>query len=218
MPAPRGSQSVPSRFESRKLLRVCHEILEAVDRANDWTTRRSFAASRGVETTMMIRPEQPGDHTGIDSVNCLAFGQPNEARLAANIRQTEGFDSSLSLVVVRDDQVVGHILFCLIHIEAHHGDVPALALATMAVLPECQRQGIGSELVRVGLTAARRAGHRIVVVVGHGEYYPRFGFVAASKYGLRSPFPVPEEAFMAMATKQPYEDGGKTCWIADGNA
>lgn len=84
------------------------------------------------------------------------------------------------------------------HIEADNGDVPALALAPMAVLPECQGQGIGSELVRAGLTAARRAGHRIVVVVGHAEYYPRFGFVTAGRSGLRSPFPAPDEAFMVM--------------------
>lgn len=148
---------------------------------------------------MTIRPERPQDHGAIERVNCCAFGQPDEARLVASIRLTRGFDPSLSLVAIRYGQVVGHILFSPMQIEAKNGKAPALALAPMAVLPECQRQGIGSELVHAGLDAARRAGHRIVVVVGHGEYYPRFGFVAAGKYGLRSPFPVPDEVFMVMA-------------------
>ncbi len=147
---------------------------------------------------MTIRAEQPGDHIAIETVNRSAFGQPDEARLVASIRQTSGYDPSLSLVALRDGRIVGHILFSPIHIETDHGDSPALALAPMAVLPDWQRQGIGSELVRAGLDAARRAGHRIVIVVGHAEYYPRFGFVPAGKYRLRAPFPVPDEAFMVL--------------------
>ena len=82
---------------------------------------------------------------------------------------------------------------------ARGDNVTAMALAPMAVLPDYQGQGIGSALVREGLEACRRAGHRIVVVLGHADYYPRFGFKPANGHGLRSPFPVPDEAFMAMA-------------------
>lgn len=149
--------------------------------------------------TTVVRPERPDDYAAVNEVNRLAFGQDNEARLIAAIRRTEGFDPSLSLVAVCDGQVVGHILFSPIRIETDHGDAPALALAPMAVLPNRQRQGIGSALVRNGLDACRRAGHRIVVVLGHTDYYPRFGFTPASQNGLRPPFTVPDEAFMAMA-------------------
>jgi putative acetyltransferase len=72
----------------------------------------------------------------------------------------------------------------------------ALSLAPMAVLPEFQNSGIGSQLVRTGLERCRELGHTIVVVIGHPEYYPRFGFVPARKEGLDLPFPVPDEAFM----------------------
>ena len=74
--------------------------------------------------------------------------------------------------------------------------LPALALAPMAVHPEFQSQGIGSRLVREGLERCRNLGHRIVVVVGHPEFYPRFGFTPARAKGLEAPFPVPDEAFM----------------------
>lgn len=149
--------------------------------------------------TTSIRPERPGDYAAIDEVNRLAFGQDNEARLVTAIRQSKGFDPSLSLVALRNDEVVGHILFSQIHIDTSGGDVPATALAPMAVRPVYQRQGIGSEMVRAGLEACRRAGHRIIIVVGHPDYYPRFGFTPAGTHGLQCPFPVPDEAFMALA-------------------
>ena len=145
------------------------------------------------------RPEQPSDHAAIEEVNRLAFGQDAEARLVAKLREADSDDPALSLVAVRDGQVVGHILFSPILIETTGGNVAAMALAPMAVLPDFQGQGIGSALVREGLEACRRAGHRIVIVLGHADYYPRFGFKPASRHGLRSPFPVTDEAFMTMA-------------------
>lgn len=147
----------------------------------------------------IIRPEQAEDHSAISEINNLAFGQENEGRIIAAIRRADGFDPALSLVAVSDGQVVGHILFSPIHIETDHGGVPAMALAPMAVLPDRQNQGIGSAMVRSGLDACRRAGHRIVIVLGHADYYPRFGFTPAGARGLRPPFPAPDEAFMATA-------------------
>ena len=146
-----------------------------------------------------IRPEEPDDHAAVAEVNRRAFGQDNEALLVDALRQTEGFDPALSLVAVREGRVVGHVLFSGIHIKTERCDVSALALAPMAVLPEYQRQGIGSALVREGLDVCRRAGHSIVVVVGHADYYPRFGFRLAAECELRSPFAVPSEAFMALS-------------------
>ncbi len=151
------------------------------------------------EAGIVIRSEQLADHAAIGDVNREAFGQEGEPRLVAALRDAEGFDKQLSLVALRDDAVVGHILFSAIDIVRDGGDVPALALAPMAVRPAFQRQGIGSALVRAGLEACRRTGHRMVVVLGHADYYPRFGFTSAGKCGVRAPFEVPDEAFMVLS-------------------
>lgn len=154
-----------------------------------------------------IRPEQPNDHAAVSKINRLAFGQEDEGKLIVAIRNADGFDPGLSLVALCDGQAVGHILFSPIHIETDHGDVPAMALAPMAVLPDRQKQGIGSAMVRSGLDACRQAGHRIVIVLGHADYYPRFGFTPAGQHGLRPPFPAPDEAFMALALQPGSLDG-----------
>lgn len=140
----------------------------------------------------MIRPEQPSDFPAIREVNIQAFGQPAEADLVDALRREPGFDASLSLVAIEAEAVVGHIFFSSILI----GTTPALSLAPMAVLPAFQRRGIGSELVRHGLDVCARRGHRLVVVLGHPEFYPRFGFVPARRHGIESPFPAPDEAFL----------------------
>ena len=143
-----------------------------------------------------IRGEQKEDITDIHSVNRLAFGQDNEAFLVQRIRDSSGFVPELSLVAIGNSQVVGHILFSRIHIEMPKEDVAALSLAPMAVLPEFQRSGIGSQLVSIGLERCRGLGHSIVVVIGHPQYYPRFGFVPAREMGLELNFSVPDEAFL----------------------
>jgi len=123
---------------------------------------------------MMIRRETPADHEPVRHINRLAFGQQAEGRLVDELR--EGGYAPLSLVAEVNGQIVGHILFSDLAIHTSDGIVNSLALAPMAVAPGLQRQGIGSALVREGLRLCREQGHRIVVVVGHGEYYPRFGF------------------------------------------
>ncbi len=145
-----------------------------------------------------ILSERVEEWGAIAEVNRLAFGQENEARLVEAIRNAPGFDSRLSLVATRNDRVVGHILFSPIVIESGRVSHPALALAPMAVVPDFQRQGIGTELVNAGLEACRHSRHIIVVVLGHPEYYPRFGFERASAYGIRAPFDVPDEALMVL--------------------
>ena len=157
--------------------------------------------------TTVIRPERPDDCAAIERVNRLGFGQENEARLVAAIRHAESFAPALSLVAVRADTVVGHILFSPIQIESDHATTRALALAPMAVLPNLQRQGIGSDLVREGLKACHRLGHTIVVVVGHPDFYSRFGFTPAASHGIQAPFPVPDEAFRVLALVRGSLDG-----------
>ena len=103
---------------------------------------------------------------------------------------------TLSLVALLADQIVGHILFTPVRIESGDSSFEAVGLGPMAVLPAYQRKGIGSRLVQAGLEECRRAGHEIVVLVGHPEYYPRFGFLPAKRFGIRYEEEVPEKPFM----------------------
>jgi putative acetyltransferase len=143
-----------------------------------------------------IRPERPEDAARVRHVNELAFGQPAEADLVERLRQT--CTDSLSLVA-EDGAVVGHILFTPVVVESAGRRVLGMGLGPLAVLPDRQRQGIGSQLVRRGLDLLRERGCPFVVVVGHPEYYPRFGFERASKHGLASQWDgVPDAAFMVL--------------------
>ena len=151
---------------------------------------------------LCIRPECPDDLAAIRAVHTAAFGRPAEARLVDALRDMSAFVPELSLVAVADDAIVGHVLFSRIEIHGSERTVAALALAPLAVLPGWQRRGIGRQLVRAGHERARALGHRLVVVLGHPEYYLRFGFVPASSYGIAAPFAVPNDAFM-VAELQP---------------
>jgi putative acetyltransferase len=152
-----------------------------------WAVRRGLMAGRSdTGVTFIVRPESTADQEAIRHVNRLAFGQDDEARLVDALR--DGGYVQASLVAERDGQVVGHILFSDLPIITGAGTVPALALAPMAVLPEHQRQGIGSALVRKGLEECRQQGNKIIVVVGHPHFYPRFGFSSKLTSALASPF------------------------------
>ena len=144
----------------------------------------------------IIRTERPEDAGGIRQVNELAFDQPAEANLVDRLRHT--CDDALSLVA-DDGGIVGHILFTPVVVESTTGLVVGMGLAPMAVLPDRQRGGVGSELVRRGLDILRERGCPFVVVVGHPEYYPRFGFEPASKHRLVSQWDgIPDPAFMVL--------------------
>ena len=144
-----------------------------------------------------IRKEQPGDAAAVRLVNEQAFGRPQEADVVDTLRRT--CDGLLSLVAMAEARVVGHILFSPATVEGPDSVVEGMGLAPIAVLPEYQRQGIGSMLVEEGLRVLRASSCPFVIVLGHPEYYPRFGFERASKYGLRSQWEgVPDEAFMIL--------------------
>ncbi|MEN3332664.1 MAG: putative acetyltransferase [Blastocatellia bacterium] len=149
---------------------------------------------------IQIRPEQPEDLTAIRRVNERAFNGPAEADLVDRLR--EHGKVTLSLVAVHEAQIAGHILFSPVVIESTSQSIPAVGLAPMAVLPELQNQGIGSLLVKAGLDECRRSGHQIAVVLGHPNYYPRFGFAPASRYDIRSEYDVPDEVFMAIELQE----------------
>jgi putative acetyltransferase len=149
---------------------------------------------------LIIRPEASGDVAAIRYVNEQAFGQTEEADLVEALRRRNVF--TLSLVALLAGQIVGHILFTPVKIESADSSFEALGLGPMAVLPDYQRKGIGSRLVRAGLEECRRAGHEIVVLVGHPEYYLRFGFLPAKRFGIRYDEEVPEEVFMLVELRE----------------
>ncbi len=141
-----------------------------------------------------VRVENTEDITAVRQVNEQAFGHPHEAVLVDALRQFA--HPFISLVAIDGGQVVGHICFSPVTIEGDSSVWQAMGLGPIAVLLEYQRLGIGSQLVRAGLKACQRLGSEIVLVVGHPEYYPRFGFRTAGEKGLRCEYEVADEAFM----------------------
>ena len=146
-----------------------------------------------------IRPETTADIVAIYSVNKYAFnGRDAEPKLVDAIRKSDDFIPQLSLVAEQNEKIVGHILFSRIHIETDDRRIPVLALAPMAVLPEHQKQGVGSKLVIHGLEECKRLGHAIVIVLGHPTYYPRFGFSSELAKSLDCPYGDVDAAWMAL--------------------
>jgi putative acetyltransferase len=140
------------------------------------------------------KTEDAGDRSAIRSIHEAAFGRPDEAGLI-DILRAEGAVLA-SLVAEREGRIVGHLLFSRMWIETSTGEVSAAALAPVAVEPEHQRRGIGARLIRYGLDLLRAGGERIVIVLGHPQYYSRFGFSPANARPLESPFPA--DSYMAM--------------------
>jgi putative acetyltransferase len=158
------------------------------------------------EDNVIVRGENTEDseeRSVIHSINEVAFGSQDEADLVDKLR-TEGV-VLVSLVAEIQERLVGHILFSRMSIETTGGSVPAVALAPMAVLPRHQRRGIGGQLIRHGLNLLREQDEQIVIVVGHPNYYPRFGFSSRKALSLESPFP--QDAFMAMELSRGALDG-----------
>ncbi|MBF2050254.1 MAG: GNAT family N-acetyltransferase [Leptolyngbya sp. IPPAS B-1204] len=145
---------------------------------------------------MDIRAERAEDISAVHKVNMAAFERENEADLVDRLRSVA---STVSFVAVEFEQIVGHIFYSPVEIEGECADnLFILGLAPLAVLPEHQRQGIGASLIRHSVEECARLGCKAVVVLGHPEYYPKFGFVPAKEKGLRCEYAVPDEAFMVL--------------------
>ncbi|MGI9220891.1 MAG: GNAT family N-acetyltransferase [Woeseiaceae bacterium] len=132
-------------------------------------------------------------------MNLAAFDGKAEARLVDGLRQNA--EPIVSLVAEDDENIVGHILFSPVS-HSDDADLKLMGLAPMAVSPERQKQGIGSRLIEAGLEHCRVMGVAAVVVLGHPNYYPRFGFTSSSKFGIASEYDVPEEVFMVLELQE----------------
>lgn len=151
-----------------------------------------------IHNSLKIRQETEKDYSEITTVNDSAFSQKNEGILIEKLRQTEKFIPGLSLVAELNDEIIGHILFYPVVVQSATSRFYTLSLGPMAVAPEYQRKGIGSQLVIEGLKEAKKLGHKSVIVLGHSDFYPRFGFKPASQWNIRAPFDAPDEAFLAL--------------------
>jgi putative acetyltransferase len=144
----------------------------------------------------LIRPEQSGDFDPLRALLRASFGREAEARLVDRLRASGKI--AVALVAEEKERILGCVVFSKIVTDAEAGEVSALALAPLAVLPAFQRLGIGSALVSAGLERCRLERHSRVLVLGDPIYYSRFGFVPAARFGLKCPFPAPDNSFMAI--------------------
>jgi putative acetyltransferase len=147
-----------------------------------------------------IRKERANDVAAVRDLNRRAFGQDQESNIVDALRANAA--TLLSLVATVHDRVVGHIMYSPLSIG---GNVTGAALGPMAVLPE--RQGIGSKLIEAGNRKLKNAGYPFIIVVGHADYYPRFGFRPASEHGITCEWDVPDDVFMLLVLNQAKMEG-----------
>lgn len=161
---------------------------------------------------LTIRQEETSDfHTVEQIIEAAfaheAFSDQTEHKLVARLRTSEAFIPELSLVAEHNGMIVGHILFTKITIKGSGNTHESLALAPVSVLPEFQGKGIGGKLIMRGHEIAQSLGFQSIVLLGHAEYYPRFGYKRASEFGIKLPFEVPDENAMVVALGKNALDG-----------
>ncbi len=155
---------------------------------------------------MNIRQEIQDDYAVTENLIQEAFlnaefSNHKEHILVHKLRYTEAFVPQLSLIAELDNHIAGHILFTKVKIEGRITK-DSLVLAPLSVLPKVQRQGIGSRLLKYGMEKAKELGFESVIVLGHPQYYKKFGFMNASRWNVKCPFDVPDDVFMALELKR----------------
>ena len=155
-----------------------------------------FLVAISINVMIEIREERADDVVAIRDVNKRAFGQEQEGNIVDALRSNGA--ALLSLVATLNAQIVGHIMYS----PATIADVTGAALGPMALLPEHQREGIGSKLVEAGSQKLKAAGCPFIIVLGHTNYYPRFGFRPASTLGINCEWDVPADVFMVLVLDQ----------------
>ncbi len=148
---------------------------------------------------MGIRKEQPEDIEKISKINSEAFETKTEANLVNTLRSS-GIQY-ISLVYEENDEIIGHIFFTPVELEGDNSDIRIMGLGPMAVTPKYQNKDIGSTLAKAGIELCKSEGIDAIVVLGHPNYYPKFGFEPSVKYGIKSEYEIPDEVFMVLELK-----------------
>lgn len=149
---------------------------------------------------MEIRQEKPEDKTAIHHLHRVAFQRENEANLVENLRKNT---LSLSFVLLENQTLIGHLLFTPVTLKQNSSqDIHILGLAPLAILPDYQHQGKGSLLLNYGLEQCRKLSYHAIVVLGHPDYYHRFGFISAKEKGFSCEYDVPDDVFMILELRQ----------------
>lgn len=148
---------------------------------------------------LKIRKETKSDYDEVYNVVKTAFetaehSDGNEQDLVVALRKSDNFIPDLSLVAIEYNKIVGYILFTKIKI----GEYEELALAPLGILPEYQKQGIGKKLIEKGHQIAKELGYHYSIVLGSETYYSKSGYSPAINYGIKAPFEVSNENFMAI--------------------
>ncbi|MBL3527058.1 MAG: N-acetyltransferase [gamma proteobacterium endosymbiont of Lamellibrachia anaximandri] len=149
---------------------------------------------------MSIRAEEKSDIDGIWKVNTEAFETKEEANIVNALRNSGV--TNISLVYEKNNELGGHILFTPVELIGDTSGLKLMGLAPMAVIPNLQNKGIGSSLIKSGIQQCIDEGYGAVVVLGHQDYYPKFGFVPSVKYGIKSEYDVPDDVFMVLELKE----------------
>lgn len=153
--------------------------------------------------SLTIREEKPADYEAVESLIQQAFSlaeysDGNEHRLVQNLRNSDAFVPQLSMIAVLNEKIVGHILLSKIKIRNKESEFNSLALAPVSVLPELQNKGIGGKLIKAAHLKVKNMGFTSIVLLGHQDYYPRFGYKPAHTFGIKLPFNAPPENCMAI--------------------
>lgn len=152
---------------------------------------------------IIVRQETEQDYKITENIVKNAFenaehSDNKEHVLVARLRKSDVFIPELSLIAENNSEILGHIMLTKLSINNNTNKYGSLALAPVSVLPEYQNKGIGSRLIAESIKIAKKLGYKSIIVLGHEKYYPKFGFRPASKWGIKPPFEVKEEAFMAL--------------------
>lgn len=153
-----------------------------------------------------IRQEKEADQQQVFDVIEKAFekeeySDKKEHFLVERLRKSTAFVSDLSLVADLDGVIVGYILLTKIKLNGDEGKIQSLALAPVAVHPDYQHKGVGTQLIEAAHSKAKELGFESVIVLGHPDYYPRFGYQKAADFAIKLPYNVPEEYCLALELK-----------------
>jgi putative acetyltransferase len=196
-------------FEAQGVKTYSSELAEKLWAVNNYSTTpnylwpdeedSNFEEKEQMIPEIIIRPEHKSDYESIKKVNDLAFNRHEEGRLIDNLRQLPKFDPRLSLVAEKKGKIVGHALFFPVTIQTENDEeYPCLSLGPIAVIPEHQNQGIGGLLIEEGHRAAMALNYTSVVLLGHPNYYPRFGYLPARQRHLTNPWNIIDDPWMAI--------------------